>query len=42
MRYGFIGCGNMGYAIARVVCRGAGAENVTLANRTTAKAEALA
>lgn len=42
MRYGFIGCGNMGSAIARAVCRGAGAENVTLANRTPAKAEALA
>ena len=42
MRYGFIGCGNMGSAIARAVCRGAGAENVTLANRTPTKAEALA
>ena len=42
MRYGFLGCGNMGSAIARAVCRGAGAEHVTLANRTPAKAEALA
>jgi len=42
MRYGFIGCGNMGGAVARAVCRGVGPENVVLANRTLAKAEALA
>lgn len=42
MRFGFIGCGNMGSAVARAVCRGVGAENVLLANRTAAKAEALA
>ena len=42
MRYGFIGCGNMGGAVARAVCRGAGAGQVLLANRTAAKAEALA
>ena len=42
MRYGFIGCGNMGGAVARAVCRGAGAGQVVLANRTAAKAEALA
>ena len=42
MRYGFIGCGNMGGAVARAVCRGAGANQVLLANRTAAKAEALA
>ena len=42
MRYGFIGCGNMGGAAARAVCRGAGAENVLLANKTAAKADALA
>ena len=42
MRYGFIGCGNMGGAVARAVCRGAGASQVLLANRTAAKAEALA
>ena len=42
MRYGFIGCGNMGSAIAKAVCKGAGAQNVLLANRTTAKAQALA
>ena len=42
MKYGFIGCGNMGGAVARAVCRGVGPENVVLANRTPAKAEALA
>ena len=42
MRYGFIGCGNMGGAVARAVCRGAGPEQVLLANRTAAKARALA
>ncbi len=42
MRYGFIGCGNMGGAVARAVCRGAGAGQVVLANRTAAKPEALA
>ena len=41
MRYGFIGCGNMGGAVARAVCRGAGAQHVLLANRTAAKAQAL-
>ena len=39
---GFIGCGNMGGAIARSVVQVAGGENVLLANRTHAKAEALA
>ena len=42
MKYGFIGCGNMGGAVARAVCKGAGAGDVLLANRTPAKAEALA
>ena len=42
MRYGFIGCGNMGGAVARAVCRGVGPEIVVLGNRTPAKAEALA
>lgn len=42
MTCGFIGCGNMGSAIARAVIRVAGAENVFLANRTWAKADALA
>ena len=42
MKYGFIGCGNMGGAVARAVCKGAGAGDVLLANRTPAKAQALA
>ena len=42
MKYGFIGCGNMGSAVARAVCKGAGAGDVLLANRTPAKAEKLA
>ena len=42
MRYGFIGCGNMGGAVARAVCKGAGSGDVLLANRTPAKAQALA
>ena len=39
---GFLGCGNMGGAIARTVCKTADPEKVYLANRTAAKAEALA
>ena len=42
MKYGFIGSGNMGSAVARAVCKGAGAGDVLLANRTPAKAEKLA
>ena len=42
MNYGFIGCGNMGGAVARAVCKGAWTEDVLLANRTPAKAQALA
>ena len=42
MKYGFIGCGNMGSAVARAVCKGAGAGDVLLANRTPAKAQKLA
>lgn len=42
MKYGFIGCGNMGSAVARAVCKGAGAADVLLANRTPAKAQVLA
>ena len=37
MKYGFIGCGNMGGAVARAVCKGAGSGDVLLANRTPAK-----
>lgn len=39
---GFIGTGNMGAALARAVCKSAGPGAVLLANRTAAKAEALA
>lgn len=39
---GFLGCGNMGGAIARAVCKAADPQNVWLANRTAAKAESLA
>ncbi len=42
MRFGFIGCGNMGSAIAQAVCTAVGGENVLLANKTRSKAEALA
>lgn len=42
MTYGFIGCGNMGGAIAKAVCAAVGGENVILANKTRAKAEKLA
>lgn len=42
MKYGFIGCGNMGGAIARAVCKSVGGENVILANRTHVKAANLA
>ena len=39
---GFIGCGNMGSAIARAVCKNGYAGRVCLSNRTPEKAEALA
>ena len=39
---GFLGCGNIGGAIARAVCKATDPQNVYLANRTAAKAEALA
>ena len=42
MKFGFIGCGNMGGAIARSVAKKVGGENLLLANRTPAKAENLA
>ena len=35
---GFLGCGNMGGAVARAVCKAADPQNVWLANRTAAKA----
>lgn len=42
MRYGFIGCGNMGGAIARAVCAAVSGDDVILANKTHSKAEKLA
>jgi len=42
MTYGFIGCGNMGGAIARAVCTAVSSESVILANKTRSKAENLA
>ncbi|MGN0708169.1 MAG: pyrroline-5-carboxylate reductase [Faecalibacterium sp.] len=39
---GFLGCGSMGGAIARAVCKAADPQTVFLANRTPAKAQALA
>lgn len=42
MRFGFVGCGNMGGAVARAVCAAVGGEHVLLANKTRSKAEALA
>ena len=41
-KIGFIGCGNMGGALARAACKSGAPGNVVLANRTLAKAEALA
>lgn len=41
-KYGFIGCGNMGGAIARAVSKTVPGSDIYLANRTVAKAKALA
>lgn len=41
-KYGFIGCGNMGAALARAAAKVVPGEDILLANRTAAKAEALA
>lgn len=41
MKYGFVGVGNMGGALAEAVCKAAGAGNVYVANRSVEKAEAL-
>ncbi len=38
----FIGTGNMGAPLIQAACRAVGAEQVVVANRTRAKAEALA
>ena len=40
--YGFIGCGNMGGAMARAVAKTVAGSDIYLSNRTSAKAEALA
>ncbi len=42
MKFGFIGTGNMGGAIAKAVCRAVRAENVTLFDADAKKAKALA
>ena len=42
MKYGFIGTGNMGGAIARAVCKSVGGDQVLLANKTMDKAQKLA
>ena len=42
MTFGFIGCGNMGGALAKAAVIGAGPHRVALANRTPQKAHALA
>lgn len=42
MKFGFIGCGNMGGAIAAAVAKRMGGSQILLANKTAAKAEALA
>ena len=39
---GFIGTGNMGAALARAVCKTVPPQQVLLANRTPAMADALA
>ena len=40
--FGFIGCGNMGGALARAVCKATPADQVFVTNRTAEKAHALA
>ncbi len=42
MEFGFIGCGNMGGALARAVCRQVSPSEVLLSNRTPERAVALA
>lgn len=42
VQIGFIGCGNMGGALAAAVCKAVDPRQVLLANRTRAKAQALA
>ena len=42
MKFGFIGAGNMGGALARAAAKAMSPENITLADQMTEKAEALA
>lgn len=42
MKYGFIGCGNMGSALAQAVCKSVDSKEVMLSNRTMEKAKQLA
>lgn len=42
MKFGFIGSGNMGGAMATAVCKAVGSESVYVSNRTKEKAERLA
>ncbi|MBR6811900.1 MAG: pyrroline-5-carboxylate reductase [Oscillospiraceae bacterium] len=42
MKYGFIGCGNMGGALAKAVCRAAGGENIILSGGSSDRAKNLA
>lgn len=42
IRFGFIGCGNMGGALAKAVCKAVPASSVAMCNRTRKKADDLA
>lgn len=42
MKYGFIGCGNMGSALAKTVCKSVDSKDVMLSSRTMEKAQLLA
>ena len=42
MKFGFIGAGNMGGALARAAAKAMDPKNITLADQMTEKAEALA
>ena len=42
VRFGIIGVGNMGSAVAKAVCRSVGPKNILLCGRTPEKVQALA
>ncbi len=42
IKFGFIGCGNMGGALARAVCKSVGSDNVFVADKAEDKAKILA